>query len=81
MVCLYGRAGRLTVEIGGFRPGQLHRPHLAPAVVAVEVTVENVGAFDGDEVVLVMVKPPPASLDEGLPSFSLPHSRLYGESL
>ena len=39
----------------------LHRPHLAPAVVTVEVTVENVGVLDGDEVVLVMIKPPPAA--------------------
>ena len=44
----------------------LHRPHLAPAVVVVEVHVSNVGAHDGDEVVLVMIKPP--SVEGGAPT-------------
>ena len=40
-----------------------------PAVVVVEVHVSNVGAHDGDEVVLVMIKPPP--VEGGAPSQNL----------
>ena len=48
-----------------------HRPHLAPAVLHLQVDITNVGPLDGDEVVLVMVRPPPGHHAAGAPAQSL----------
>ena len=36
-----------------------HRPHLAPPVLKLSVSVKNAGDLDGDEVVMLYVMPPP----------------------
>jgi hypothetical protein len=97
MGILYGRAGRVTTKNAGSRPGQVLSWNVQAAGASdsecahymIQPLAELYGGFMAVLKVswcgiLLGARGPrtaPAGLDEGILPFSLPHSRLYRESL